>query len=84
MDEKTVKTQSGKEYNFYKVNRDRNGNPRYVVSWLNLGLKTYAPTAETKKAGLKIYRGADFGGGFVFQSYNIKAEAELFESLGLK
>ena len=65
---------------FYRVNNDVNGNPRYVVHFL-----AFAPDYETAKKranaiGFKVYRGRDFGGGFVGQSYyladtaiNIKA-----------
>ena len=55
----------------YKINNDFNGNPRYLVSWMALGLDSYKPTKLTRKAGLSKYRGKQFSGGFVFQSYNI-------------
>lgn len=57
---------------FKRVNSDANGNPRYVVSFIVLGLPTYESTAKTRAAGLKKYRGRDFGGGFVFSSYNVQ------------
>ena len=60
----------------YRVNNDINGNPRYVVSWLSLGLPEYKSTKKTRDAGLKIYRGKDFGGGFVFQSYSLESDIE--------
>lgn len=83
MREITEKTKSGKEYTFYRTKNDWNGNPRYVVSWLTLGLPDYKHNKETRKAGLSIYRGKDFGGGFVFQSYNTREMAEYFERHGL-
>jgi hypothetical protein len=65
-----------------RINNDVNGNPRWVVSmyWIldenegegftilekfDLALK------KARKVGGKMYRGKDFGGGIVFQSYNI-------------
>jgi hypothetical protein len=80
---KEIKTKKGNVYSFHKTTRDVNGNPRYIVSFLSLGLKTFAPTTETKKAGLKIYRGKSFGGGFIFESFNIQATAEFFDECGL-
>ena len=57
---------------FTRVNNDSNGNPRYVVHYLSLGLENFVATEATKAAGLKVYRGKDFGGGFVCQTYNLE------------
>lgn len=66
-----------------RINNDINGNPRYVVHFLdllndqvlgeNFSLDTKWDIAVhlAKKVGGKIYRGKDFGGGIVIQSYNI-------------
>ena len=82
---------------FKRVNNDVNGNPRYVCHYLNfLNRKASLVTPVTglqilsdydkaakiaNKIGGKKYRGKDYGGGIVFQSYNIgdteKAIAEL-------
>ena len=58
------------EYNWHRINRDSNGNPRYVIHWLDLGLPTYeeALTAARKVGGRK-YHNKSFGGGIAFQSY---------------
>ena len=55
----------------YKHTSDVNGNPRYIVSWLELGLPDYVATAKTRRAGLRKFTGQAFGGGFIFSSYNI-------------
>lgn len=72
-----------KKIEFTRVNRDVNGNPRYVCHFFDL-----LPTAvrESQKSiselyaialknsrqfGGQKYRGKDYGGGIVFQSYNI-------------
>lgn len=67
---KEIKMINVKEIQFNRINNCSNGNPRYVVHFMALGLPTYESTKKTREAGLKIYRGKDFGGGFVFSSYN--------------
>ena len=65
-----------------KINNDVNGNPRWVVSmhWildenegegLTILEKFELAVKKARKVGGKVYRGKDFGGGIVFQSYNI-------------
>jgi hypothetical protein len=65
-----------------RINNDVNGNPRYVVHFYDLlnegerkGLDVLQSfdlaVKKARKVGGKIYRGKDFGGGIVFQSYNI-------------
>ncbi len=66
-----------------RINNDVNGNPRYVVHFYDLlndgegeGLtileKFDLMVKKSRKVGGKIYRGKDFGGGIVFQSYDIQ------------
>jgi len=66
-----------------RINNDVNGNPRYVVHFYDLlneregegltMLERYdLATKKARKVGGKIYRGKDFGGGIVFQSYDIE------------
>ena len=63
---------------FTRVNNDFCGNPRFVTHFFsflkedehtlsnyNLALK------RANKLGGKKYRGSDFGGGIVFQSYDL-------------
>ena len=68
---------------FYRVNNDVNGNPRYVTHYLaflrddELGLGDYEIAKKrANKLGFKVYRGKDFGGGFVCQSYNLENDVE--------
>ena len=58
----------------YKVDNCSSGNPRYVVHFLALGLKEYKSTKKTRQAGLSIYKGKWFGGGFVFTSFNVESD----------
>lgn len=67
---------------FWRVNNDVNGNPRYVVHFLN-----FAPDYETAKKransiGFRVYRGRDFGGGFVGQSYSLPDTARAIIEAG--
>ena len=65
---------------FTRVNNDINGNPRYVVNFLdflkdddrsmNLEESYNIAFKRAKKLGGLKYRGKDYGGGFVFQSYS--------------
>mgnify|MGYP007029084178 FL=1 len=68
---------------FYRVNNDINGNPRYVThfhAFLNndeLGMGDYELAKKRANSlGFKVYRGKDFGGGFVCQSYNLENDVE--------
>jgi hypothetical protein len=66
-----------------RINNDVNGNPRYVVNFydllndgegegLNILEKFDLVVKKARKVGGKIYKGKDFGGGIVLQSYDIK------------
>ena len=67
-----------KTIEFTRVNNDVYGNPRYVTHFFSL-LKEDEQTVSNynlavkraNKLGGKKYRGNDFGGGIVFQSYNL-------------
>lgn len=82
--------------NLTRVNNDINGNPRYVLHFLQLitdkdeeqvkedfkltlqqnpfkktSLLYDLAVSKARKIGGKKYRGKEFGGGIVFQSYNV-------------
>lgn len=59
----------GEEIAFHRIDHDLNGNPRYVVHFLALGVKL-ADYGKIK--GLTKYRAKWFGGGYVIQSYNLE------------
>jgi hypothetical protein len=77
-------------YDFFRVNNDVNGNPRYVIHYmaflpernsqyetindLTHGYETARQVARS--LGFRKYTGKDFGGGFVGMSYNLENEAE--------
>lgn len=81
--------------NLTRVNNDINGNPRYVLHFLQLitdkdeeqikedfkltlqqnpfkktSLLYDLAVSKARKIGGKKYKGKEFGGGIVFQSYN--------------
>ena len=67
-----------KAIEFTQVNNDFYGNPRYVTHFFSLlkedeqTLSNYSLAVKrANKIGGKKYRGSDFGGGIVFQSYNL-------------
>jgi len=54
----------------YRANCDNFGNPRVIVHYLALADDYDTARKIAKKQFGTIYRGKDFGGGFVFQCYN--------------
>ena len=81
-----------KTIEFTRVNNDFCGNPRYVThffSFLNEDEQTLSnynlAVKRAKKLGGKLYRGKDFGGGLVFQGWNLdglrKRITDMLESI---
>jgi hypothetical protein len=77
---------------FTKVKNDINGNPRYVCHFLNLltdqdskltiNQQYDAALTRARKIGGRKYHNKSYGGGIVFQSYNIKdTEKEIINLL---
>jgi len=73
-----------------RVNSDSNGNPRYVCHYTNFAKPDERITYEqalkrAKKVGGGKYNNKSYGGGVVFQSYNIQDDEkrikEMLESL---
>ena len=77
-----IRVMSGFEkISFTRINNDSNGNPRYVVHFLNFlndEERSFLPFAKkyeyalkkAKMLGGKKYDNKQYGGGVVFQSYN--------------
>jgi hypothetical protein len=77
-----------------RVNNDVNGNPRYVVHFLalitegdrqeeNYIFNSYnIALAKAKKLfGGRKFHNKQYGGGIVFQSYNVQVELDLINGL---
>ena len=69
---KETHTVQGKEIEVFRIPNDVNGNPRYVVHFMDLDIKLTDYDNINKLYGFKKYRAKWFGGGVVFQSYNIQ------------
>ena len=61
-----------KEITTFRIPNDVNGNPRYVVHFMDLNIKLADYDNINKLYGFNKYRAKWFGGGVVFQSYNIQ------------
>jgi len=72
---------------FTRVNNDTNGNPRYVCHYLNFIKSNEVEPNQyiiainrAKKIGGKKFHNKQYGGGIVFQSYNIEStEKDILE-----
>lgn len=53
-----------------RINNDVNGNPRYVVHFLQIATPYERALKIAKKIGGKKFHNKQYGGGIVFQSYN--------------
>lgn len=73
---KEITTVQEKEIEVFRIENDVNGNPRYVVHFLDLNIKLSDYDNINKLYGFKKYRAKWFGGGVVFQSYNIQDTLE--------
>lgn len=62
----------------FKIESDKNGNPRYVIHFLSLDipLENYHNWSNRKKTSLKIYTANWFGGGYVLTSYSIERDLQ--------
>ena len=68
---KEITTVQGKEIEAFRIPNDTNGNPRYVIHFRDLDIGLWDYDNINKLYGFKKYRAKWFGGGVVFQSYNI-------------
>ena len=67
--------------NLTRVNNDVNGNPRYVFHFLALADR-YAEAVKVAKKliGGKKYHTKSYGGGIVFQSYNVQNDLDILNA----
>jgi hypothetical protein len=68
---------NGEEIQYYRIDNDVNGNPRYVVHFTALGIEL---ADYGRIPGLTKYRAKWFGGGYVFQSYNLESDLSYYIS----
>ena len=80
MSEERITTEKGNEVSVFRTTNDIYGNPRYIIHYLDLAIDYEDALKKSRIIGGKKYRGKEFGGGIVFQSYNIYTS---LEKLGL-
>ena len=56
---------------FTRVNNDVNGNPRYVIHFLNIADNYENAVKLANKIGGRKFHNKQYGGGIVFQSYSL-------------
>ena len=59
---------------FTRINNDVNGNPRYVCHFLTLADNYQQAVKLANSIGGRKYHTKNYGGGIVFQSYNLQDE----------
>lgn len=74
-----IATTSG--INFTRINNDINGNPRYVCHFLNIADNYHEAIIKAHKIGGRKYHNKSYGGGIVFQSYNIEDTAKRIKEI---
>ncbi len=57
---------------FKRINNDINGNPRYVCHFLNFASDYATALNLAREIGGKKFHNKQYGGGIVFQSYNVQ------------
>lgn len=82
--DKAMKNRTVSADMFTRINNDTNGNPRYVIHFLDLGADYAADYAATvkwaNKMGGRKYHNKSYGGGITFQSYSLPA-CQLFANV---
>lgn len=61
---------------FTRINNDTNGNPRYVVHYLQMAETYERALYLSRQLGGRKFHNKQYGGGIAFQSYNIDKLAE--------
>lgn len=67
--------------NFTRIDNDINGNPRYVCHFLNIANNYNEAIKKANTIGGKKYHTKSYGGGIVFQSYNIEDTAKRIKEI---
>jgi len=68
---------------FKRVNNDVNGNPRYVCHFLNIADNYEQAVKLANTIGGKKFHNKQYGGGIVFQSYNIDNTEAAIKSISV-
>lgn len=66
---------------FTRINNDVNGNPRFVVHYLQLADTYERALYLGRKLGGRKFHNKQYGGGIAFQSYNTDQLAEKIKAI---
>ncbi len=66
---------------FTRINNDTNGNPRYVIHYLQLADSYERALFLSRQLGGRKFHNKQYGGGIAFQSYNTDALKARIESI---
>ena len=66
---------------FTRINNDTNGNPRYVIHYLQLADSYERALFLSRQLGGRKFHNKQYGGGIAFQSYNTEALKARIESI---
>lgn len=69
--ENEIKSRKPQKIDFTRINNDVNGNPRYVCHFLAIDKDYQTAIKKANKIGGRKFHNKQYGGGIVFQSYNI-------------
>ena len=72
----TVTLSNGHEVTVNQVTNDANGNPRYVIHYLDIANSYSDALNLIRKIGGKMYTAKWYGGGLVFSTYNLEKTLE--------
>jgi len=61
---------------FTRINNDTNGNPRFVVHYLQMADTYERALYLSRQLGGRKFHNKQYGGGIAFQSYNTEYLAE--------
>ena len=66
---------------FTRINNDTNGNPRFVVHYLQMADTYERALYLGRKLGGRKFHNKQYGGGIAFQSYNTDQLAEKIKAI---
>ena len=72
----TIALSNGHEVTVNQVINGVNGNPRYVVHYLDIACSYSDALNLIRKIGGKMYTAKSYGGGLIFSTYNLEKTLE--------
>ena len=68
---------NGKTIEYHRINYCVNGNPRYVVNYLDIDKNYDIAMQKARKIGGKKYRAKWYDGGIVISSYSLRDDLSI-------